>query len=205
MRKRLLQTPRCVNASFKRHVGISSGASLVRVAIYFHTLCMWEVRALCRLVVALLLVDAINTTRGSRWPLIHCPCYKVHLCFIMFKIIIKKHMKCKKMCDLYKTVRSVVSQAIWRPCFSIVQLYFSYFCRGSPSYENVNSYPRRDFFFGVLRGRNSAPFPMGFRWLFSQFEKKSQSQKKNFFIFFFLEFSFSHHTHTLTSYKMTIY
>ena len=35
----------------------------------------------------------------------------------------------------------------------------------------------RDFF-GVLRGQNSAPFPMGFRWLFSQFEKKIPNLKK---------------------------
>ena len=61
----------------------------------------------------------------------------------------------------------------------------------------------RDFFFvssgAELRGRNSAPFPMGFRWLFSQFEKKNPNLKKKFFFFFFfffLEFSFSHHTHT---------
>ena len=61
-------------------------------------------------------------------------------------------------------------------------------------------------FFGVLRGRNSAPFPMGFRWLFSQFEKKipnlkkkkKKKKKKNFFFFFFFLRIFiqSPHTHT---------
>ena len=43
-------------------------------------------------------------------------------------------------------------------------------------------------FFGVLRGRNSAPFPMGFRWLFSQFEKKNLNLKKKKKIFFFFFF-----------------
>ena len=58
-------------------------------------------------------------------------------------------------------------------------------------------------FFGVLRGWNLAPFPMGFRWLFPNL---------NFFFFFFFFFFFSQnfhsvttHTHTLTSYMMTIY
>ena len=44
-------------------------------------------------------------------------------------------------------------------------------------------------FFGVLWGRNSAPFPMGFRWLFSQFDKKipnlKKKKKKKKFSFFF--------------------
>ena len=43
------------------------------------------------------------------------------------------------------------------------------------------------FFFCVLRGLNLSPFPMGFRSLFSQFEKKfpiSKKEKKNFFFFF---------------------
>ena len=55
-------------------------------------------------------------------------------------------------------------------------------------------------FFGVLRGRNSAPFPMGFRWPFSQFEKKipNLKKKKIFFFFFFRIFTHTYtHTHKL--------
>ena len=54
-------------------------------------------------------------------------------------------------------------------------------------------------FFCVLRGRIfliSAPFPMEFRWLFSQFWKKNPNLQKIFF-FCRLGFSFSQHIHKL--------
>ena len=47
-------------------------------------------------------------------------------------------------------------------------------------------------FFGVLRGRNSAPFPMGFRWLFSQFEKKIPNLKKKKKKKFFTKLAITH-------------
>ena len=60
--------------------------------------------------------------------------------------------------------------------------------------------------FCVLRGRNSAPFPMEFRCLFPNFEEKIPIfKKKNIYIYIYffgrLGFPFSHHTHT--SYMVT--
>ena len=45
----------------------------------------------------------------------------------MFKIIVEKHIKCIKVCDLWKIVRSVISRAAWWPCFKQIKYILAIF------------------------------------------------------------------------------
>ena len=55
-------------------------------------------------------------------------------------------------------------------------------------------------FFGVLRGQNSAAFPMELH--FPNFEGKNSQSSKNFFFFFFVEDWNFHSVNTHTSYMV---
>ena len=73
-------------------------------------------------------------------------------------------------CKAYVT--DDMTQAVLNACGVFFVLFF--FGGGGGGWQG--------FFFGCLRGRNKAPFPMRFRRIFSQFvEKNSQSQLKTIF------------------------
>ena len=57
----------------------------------------------------------------NRSPEISLSVLKSSMCYrllAMFQIIVEKHIKCIKVDDLYKIVRSAISHAPWYPCLS---------------------------------------------------------------------------------------